>query len=86
MDKYGDMGKKIRNVGLIIVIVVVLCLMITIFEPLFIKTSNIIVDSNTTGNYWGYKATAKAFPLWAYGIPVLIGGVLIWLELRAPVH
>jgi hypothetical protein len=85
MDGYSDMGRKLKNVGLIIIIVIALCIMITILSPLVRVSANYIVVSNTIGNYWGYKAAAKATPLWIYAFPVIIGGGLIWLELRAPI-
>jgi hypothetical protein len=84
MGGYAEMGKKIKNVGIIIGIVIILCIMITTLMPLFIKTSSYIAEDNATGNYWGYRAVGKAAPLWIYAFPVVIGGGLVWLELRSP--
>jgi hypothetical protein len=83
VDGYSDLGRKVRNVAIIIGIVIVLCLIITVLMPLFRSTTSYAV-ANVSGNYWGYKSAMTAAPLWIYCFPVIIGGGLIWLELRSP--
>ena len=83
MDGYSDIGRKVRNVLIIIGCVIAMCLLITVLMPLFRSTTSYAVE-NTSGNYWGYKAAMTAAPLWIYCFPVLIGGALVWLELRSP--
>lgn len=80
------MGKKILTVLGISAAIVVSILIMTMFMPT-IKTMsdyayNATANKTTAGNYTYYLAAQKSAPLWLYGLPLLIGGVGIWIVLK----
>lgn len=76
------MFQKIVYVGGIVAAVIVVMVVITIIMPFIKDMADIVANDTTVGNYAGYNEAGAAMPIWLYAIPVLVGGVSIFLRLR----
>jgi len=65
-------------VGAIIAVMVIL----TAAMPAIKTFTDVAANDTTTGNYAGYKEAAAAAPIWLYAVPLVVGGVGIFMVLR----
>jgi len=78
------MFNKIVFVLVTIIVVAVVILFLTISMPAIKSMTDVAANDATTGNYAGYHEAAAAAPIIFYALPLLVGGIAIFLRLRQP--
>lgn len=75
---------KLTKVAMIVGGIIIVCLIIWAIFPVFQTMIGVASADPSAGNYIGYEEALGAAPLWLYGLPVVLGIILIVLVLRAP--
>lgn len=70
------------KIGIIVGVVIVMVLLVTVLMPFFQEMSLFVSNDTASGNYWGYRAAGTALPMFFYALPVLVGGIAVFLILR----
>lgn len=80
------MGSKILKVigisGAVIIAMLLLTMLMPPIKSLSDYAYNATAGKATAGNYTVYLAAQKSMPLWIFAVPVLVGGIGVWVVLK----
>lgn len=76
--------KKVGIISLIVAFVTVAMLLLTVIMPVITDMTDVAYNDPSAANYTEYRDAVGSAPLWLYAVPLLVGGVAVFVVIKRP--